>query len=251
MASRWGTFVCFCRSMSSDRLVMFFDEYVRDERERKKRERKEAKGNLDRLWPIRKQARRKEADDNEVKPLGPADGTAADPSSPREPSITETTQPKTLESLIPQPKIDGEQTNIPTPTSTLSSPSQDPQKTRQKSNCSLTEAKEDEYAQRKRPDNPDTSVDSRHQPGKEAIINTMEEEKGGSEQSTDSEPSRAVKKRRFSSNSEAGLRNYELLEARRTADQDGDAEDGDANSQQAALEQLAPVSGIDTAYNDT
>ncbi|KAI8298075.1 hypothetical protein K4K61_012107 [Colletotrichum sp. SAR11_59] len=51
-AHRWRAFVQFCRSMSFDRMVMFFDEYASDERKRQQTEREEARKTLEKLCPL-------------------------------------------------------------------------------------------------------------------------------------------------------------------------------------------------------
>jgi hypothetical protein len=60
--SHWHAFIRFCRNMSSDCLVMLFDEYARDERERQKEQADKAQKLLGKYYPLSRCARQHEVD---------------------------------------------------------------------------------------------------------------------------------------------------------------------------------------------
>ncbi|KAL2755613.1 hypothetical protein ACRALDRAFT_1064344 [Sodiomyces alcalophilus JCM 7366] len=263
LTSRWQAFVRLCRSMSSDRLVIFFDEFARDERERQKVERADARRRLDELCPIRRCPSQTEANADNAKPLGPADGTMRDSSPTRRLNVTEA-QSNTLESSTSQPRRDDRQANPPTPTSTLPGPSEDPQRTTKRSNSSVTGVKENECVRRNvswasdvasmktaetgthqrsdtPPDTSGTRPRSSHQHGESAFINTVDE-KGARQEHINSDASCAVKKRRSASSPEAGLpisrqSNHDAVATLETTGQNGDT-----TLQQATSKLPVPIS---------
>ncbi|KAG7105968.1 hypothetical protein HYQ44_014668 [Verticillium longisporum] len=94
-ASRWEAYVRYCRSMSADRLVLYFDEYARSERQRQKIERDEARRVLDTYCPLGQRGRQRQAESSP--PTSDRAGSNTDPNTQPDtpespPLMTSTTQ---------------------------------------------------------------------------------------------------------------------------------------------------------------
>ncbi|KAI8249297.1 hypothetical protein K4K58_010812 [Colletotrichum sp. SAR11_239] len=133
---RWRAFVQFCRSMSFDRMVMFFDEYASEERKRQQTEREEARKTLERLCPL--QPCTSMAGD-EAKDSDPLHDSASD----SEPNTAAEANTTVIDAKNLDHHPDVGSTNLPSPRSVSSSPV-NTQKTRKRGRGNAYAGHEDE-----------------------------------------------------------------------------------------------------------
>lgn len=122
-ASKWEAFVRFCRSMSSDSMVMFFDMYSTTPRKQQTEGIQQAQRTLDRLWPSRERVKMGVVVDK-AEPCEQAEST-----TPEKDEVDVLPSPKRNHLTTPAPTIfqpspDGRPTYLPSLASIPSSPTQ-------------------------------------------------------------------------------------------------------------------------------